>query len=56
MSELNLPSSLKPALDRIGEAKPARRPYQPPRILTDEAFEQISLACSTKNGVKKNFT
>jgi len=25
-------------------------------VLTDEAFEQISLACSMKFGAKKNFT
>ena len=56
MSDLNMPPSLKQKSDWIGETKPARRPYQPPRILTDEAFEQISLACSTKMGVKKNFT
>ena len=32
-------------------------PYEPPRVLTDEAFEQISLACSIKHGQKqKNFT
>jgi len=34
----------------------AKRPYEPPRVLTDEAFEQISLACRTKTGTKKNFT
>jgi hypothetical protein len=44
-----------------GKTQPARRklPYEPPRILTDEAFEQISLACTQKpsSGVtKKNFT
>ena len=33
-----------------------KRPYEPPRVLTDEAFEQLSLACSTKMGTKKNFT
>lgn len=33
-----------------------KRPYEPPRVLTDEAFEQLSLACSTKIGTKKNFT
>ena len=33
-----------------------RRPYESPRVLTDEAFEQISLACSMKMGVKKNLT
>ena len=35
---------------------PVKRPYEPPRILTDEAFEQLSLACTTKLGLKKNFT
>lgn len=34
----------------------ARAPYEPPRVLTDEAFEQISLACGRKFGTKKNFT
>jgi hypothetical protein len=34
----------------------AKRPYERPRVLTDEAFEQISLACSMKFGAKKNFT
>jgi hypothetical protein len=29
---------------------------KPPRVLTDEAFEQLSLACTTKMGSKKNFT
>jgi hypothetical protein len=33
-----------------------KAPYEPPRVLTDEAFEQISLACTMKFGVKKNFT
>ena len=33
-----------------------KRPYEPPRVLTDEAFEQLSLACTTKAGTKKNFT
>jgi hypothetical protein len=33
-----------------------KAPYERPRILTDEAFEQISLACMTKIGAKKNFT
>jgi hypothetical protein len=33
-----------------------KRPYEPPRVLTDEAFEQLSLACTTKLGPKKNFT
>lgn len=35
---------------------PVRRPYEPPRVLTDEAFEQLSLACMMKFGTKKNFT
>lgn len=34
----------------------AKQPYEPPRVLTDEAFEQISLACTKKFGSKKNFT
>lgn len=34
----------------------AKKPYVPPRVQTDEAFEQLSLACSTKMGIKKNFT
>jgi hypothetical protein len=38
------------------DARPRRAPYEPPRIMTDEAFEQISLACTTKMGTKKNFT
>ena len=46
--------------DRPDDAeKPAPKkklPYEPPRVLTDEAFEQISLACSTKHGKNKNFT
>ena len=45
--------------DRDQRAQPptkARLPYEPPRVLTDEAFEQISLACSKKFGSKKNFT
>jgi hypothetical protein len=45
--------------DRKKSEQPGRRakaPYEPPRILTDEAFEQISLACMTKIGTKKNFT
>jgi hypothetical protein len=33
-----------------------KKPYEPPRVLTDEAFEQLSLACTTKMGTKKNFT
>jgi len=33
-----------------------KQPYEPPRVLTDEAFEQISLACMMKFGSKKNFT
>jgi len=33
-----------------------KKPYEAPRVLTDEAFETISLACSLKMGVKKNFT
>ena len=37
-------------------ARAKKKPYEPPRILTDEAFEQISLACMTKFGTKKNFT
>ena len=37
--------------------KPKKKlPYEPPKVLTDEAFEQISLACSIKHGGKKNFT
>ena len=37
---------------------PKKRRYDPPRVLTDEAFEQISLACSAarKMTAKKNFT
>jgi hypothetical protein len=46
------------AADGPGDRAPqrAKRPYEPPRVLTDEAFEQISLACRTKTGTKKNFT
>jgi hypothetical protein len=36
--------------------KRTKAPYERPRVLTDEAFEQISLACSMKFGTKKNFT
>lgn len=44
--------------ERPGQPAPAKpkRPYEPPRIVSDEAFEQLSLACSTKLGTKKNFT
>lgn len=35
---------------------PIKRPYEPPRVLSDEAFEQLSLACMMKFGTKKNFT
>ena len=34
----------------------AKKPYEPPRVLTDEAFEQIALSCSMKMTTKKNFT
>ena len=55
-------------MDRANESKEAggpdsgqpraKRPYAPPRVLTDEAFEQISLACAPglKMTTKKNFT
>jgi len=35
-----------------------KRRYEPPRVLTDEGFEQISLACTSarKMTTKKNFT
>jgi hypothetical protein len=26
-----------------------RRPYRPPRIVTEKIFERYALACSTKN-------
>jgi hypothetical protein len=40
-----------------GQSPPKpKRPYEPPRVLTDEAFEQLSLTCSSKMGTKKNFT
>ena len=42
------------ASDRATSVK--KKPYEPPRVLTDEAFEQLSLACTTKMGTKKNFT
>ena len=44
---------------RRGSGQPrTKRPYAPPRVLTDEAFEQISLACTNaqKMTTKKNFT
>jgi len=33
-----------------------KRPYQPPRIVSEDAFEQLALACSSKKGSHKNFT
>lgn len=38
------------------ERQRPKLPYEAPRILTDEAFEQISLLCDTKHGTHKNFT
>ena len=39
-----------------GAPRQGKRPYEPPRVLTDEAFEQIALACNSKMTTKKNFT
>lgn len=40
-------------------SRPRRKlPYEPPRVLSDEAFEQISLTCTVKHGPPhdRNFT
>lgn len=50
------PTPLDPPAAAERVASPGRRPYEAPRVLTDEAFEQISLACTAKMTTHKTFT